>query len=141
MTGLVPGANDGGPALVEQVAAAIRADAADLDAYHRVLSNTVGDLLPEGMVEVDRDRSLSDRMAGRPGKATAIRIRLGDATLELVSARGRLVATVAQAVRGVVISRREVPVDDWTRQLASYLAGAASESAAARASLGRLLEG
>jgi hypothetical protein len=140
VTDLVPGPSDAGP-LVEQVAAAIRADAADLDAYHRVLSNTVGDLLPEGMVEVDRDRSLSDRMAGRPGKATAIRIQLGDATLELVSAKGRLVATVAQAVRGVVISRREVPVDDWTRQLAAYLAGAASESAAARESLGRLLEG
>src|SRR5580700_10274734 len=107
---------------VEMVAAALRADTSDLDAYHRVLSNTIGDLLPADMVEVDRDRSLSDRMSGRPGTATAIRLRLGDKTLELVAHRGRLVATSAQEVRGVIISKKEVPVADWVKQLAVYVA-------------------
>ena len=125
--------------LVEDVAAALRADSADLDAYHRVLSSTIGDLLPSGMVEVDYERSLGDRMAGRPGKATAIRLLLGDSTLELVSHHGRLVATVAQEVRGVTISRREVSIADWARQLAAYLARAAAESANARQALGKLL--
>ena len=37
------------------------------------------------MVEVDRERSMKDRMAGREGRATSIRIRLGDRTLELVA--------------------------------------------------------
>ncbi|MGH9296654.1 MAG: hypothetical protein ACRDZP_01595, partial [Acidimicrobiales bacterium] len=104
-------------------------------------SASVGSLLPEGMVEVDRDRSLSDRLAGRDGKTTAIRLRLGDATLELAAVRGRLVGTVAQDVRGVVISRREITVSEWTEQLAKYLAALAAESASARAALGRLLEG
>lgn len=127
------------PDVVEQLAAALRADTADLDSYHRVLSVTVGDLLPPGMVEVDRDRSMSDRVAGRPGTATAIRVHLGDRTLELTAKRGKLGATVAQEVRGVIISRKEVSVADWTAQLAGYLAALAAESAEARAALSRLL--
>lgn len=125
--------------LVESVAAALRAESADLDAYHRVLSSTIGDLLPAGMVEVDFDRSLSERMSGKPGRARAIRLLLGGSTLELVSTRGRLVATVAQEVRGVTISRKEVPVAEWVRQLAVYLAAAAAESANATAALAKLL--
>jgi hypothetical protein len=124
---------------VEALAAALRADTSDLDAYHRVLSSTIGDLLPAGMVEVDRERSMSDRLSGRPGAATAIRLHIGDKTLELVAHHGRLVATVAQDVRGVTISKREVPVADWVQQLAAYLAALASESAEAREALGRLL--
>jgi hypothetical protein len=124
---------------VEMLAAALRADTSDLDAYHRVLSNTIGEMLPPDMVEVERERSLSDRMAGRPGTATAIRLHLGDRTLELVAHRGRLVATLSQEVRGVVISKKEVPVADWVRQLALYVASLAAENADAREALGKLL--
>jgi hypothetical protein len=126
---------------VEMVAAALRADTADLDSYHKVLSNTIGSMLPANMVEVERDRSLSDRVAGRPGTATAIRLHLGDKTLELVAHRGRLVATSAQEVRGVVISKKEVPVADWVRQLAEYVSSVAAENADAREALGKLLGG
>jgi hypothetical protein len=125
--------------LVESVAAALRADTADLDSYHRVLSTTIGELLPAGMVEVDYERSLGDRMAGRPGKAIAIKLRLGDSTLELVSRHGSLVGSVAQEVRGVTISNKEVPVAEWVRQLAAYLAAAAADSSSAREALGKLL--
>lgn len=140
----LPQAAGGDPAsseLVESVAAALRADTADLDAYHKVLSATIGDLLPAGMVEVDYERSLSDRMAGRPGKASAIKLVLGESTLELVSRHGRLVATIAQEVRGVTISRKEVPIAEWVRELATYLTAAAAESAKARDALGKLLGG
>lgn len=124
---------------VEQLAAALRADTSDLDSYHRVLSSSIGDLLPGGLVEVDRQRSMSDRVAGRPGTATAIRLHLGDKTLELVAHHGRLVATIAQEVRGVVISRKEVSVAEWVQALAIYLAALAAESASAREALGRLI--
>jgi hypothetical protein len=132
-------AGDGENDLVEGVAAALRADTADLDAYHRVLSTTIGDLLPAGMVEVDYERSMGDRVAGRPGKARAIRLLIGDSTLELVSDRGRLAASVARQVRGVTISRREVTVAEWVRELATYLAAVAAENATARTALGKLL--
>ncbi len=135
----LPVERDGDAAVVDLVAAAIRADTADLDAYHRVLSATVSDLLPVGMVEVDRERTMKDRMAGREGRATSIRIRLGDRTLELVTRHGGLVATVAREVRGVVISRQEISVAEWTQLLAQYLAQLAAESADARLALSKLL--
>lgn len=133
------GSSQGPSEVVESVAAALRADSADLDAYHRVLSSTIGELLPPSMVEVSYERSLSDRMGGRPGKATAIKLHLGDSTLELVSRRGNLVATIAKEVRGVTISRREVPVAEWVRELAVYLTATATESANARDALSKLL--
>jgi hypothetical protein len=129
----------GQPSVVDLVAAAIRADTADLDSYHRVLSSTVSGLLPVGMVEVDRERSMKDRMAGREGRATSIRIRLGDLTLELASRHGGLVATSAREVRGVVISRAEISIAEWTQLLAQHLAKLAAESADARNALAKLL--
>jgi hypothetical protein len=134
-------AEPGDTGVVDLVAAAIRADTTDLDVYHRVLSATVSEMLPAGMVEVDRDRSMKDRMAGREGRATSIRIRLGDRTLELAAQHGRLVATSAREVRGVVISRQEISVAEWTQQLAQYLAQLAAENADARVALSRLLGG
>jgi Holliday junction resolvasome RuvABC ATP-dependent DNA helicase subunit len=104
-----------------------------------VLSATVSGLLPVGMVEVDRERSMKDRMSGREGKATSIRIRLGDLTLELATRRGGLVATAAREVRGVVISRQEISVAEWTQLLAQHLAKLAAESANARDALAKLL--
>lgn len=135
-----PLAGAGEPEMVDLVAAALRADSADLDSYHRVLSTTLAELLPPGMVAVERDRSMKERLAGQPGRATSIRVQLGDRMLELTAAKGRIQGAVARSVRGVVISRQEVTVAEWTRQLAQYLAQAAAESAAARASLARLLE-
>ncbi len=135
----LPAEVEGGPSVVDLVAAAIRADTADLDSYHRVLSSTVSGLLPVGMVEVDRERSMKDRMAGREGRATSIRIRLGDLTLELVTRHGGLVATAAREVRGVVISRQEISVAEWTQLLAQHLAKLAAESSDARTALAKLL--
>lgn len=130
------------PEEVELLAAALRADAADLDTYARVLTTTIAAALPAGMVEVDRDRSLADRLAGRPGRAVAVRVRTGEHVLELVSGRpGALAARVMQEVRGVVIARRDVPVADWLRLLAEHLARLAKDSAAARSALARLLGG
>jgi hypothetical protein len=138
------GALVGGDALdiagtVDMLAAALRADASDLETYERVLVSTFADALPAGMVEVDRERSLGDRMAGRPGKVVAIRIHLGETTLELRSGRGGLTGLLSRGVRGVTISRQEVPVAQWTELLAQHLHAQAQQNAAARAALGRLL--
>ena len=129
----------GEPSVVDMVAAALRADAADLDSYHRVLSSTVADMLPVGMVEVERERSMKDRMAGREGKATRISVHLGELTLELATRHGGLLATASREVRGVVISRQEISVGEWTHQLAQHLAQTAAQNAEARAALAKLL--
>lgn len=124
---------------VDLLAATLRADASDLESYERVLVATFADSLPAGMVEIDRERSLGDRMAGRPGKVTAIRVRLGESTLELRAGRGGLTGVLARGVRGVTISRQEVPVAQWTQLLAEHLHALAVQNAEARAALGRLL--
>jgi hypothetical protein len=125
---------------VDALAAALRADSADLDVYARVLTTSLAEALPEGMVSVEHDRSLGDRMAGRPGTVRSLRIEAGDATLELSRGRGGVpVARVARAVRGVVISSKEVPVEEWVQALADHLSSRAKESASARAALARLL--
>jgi hypothetical protein len=125
---------------IDALAAALRADSADLDVYSRVLTTSLADALPAGMVELERDTSMRDRLAGRPGEVRTLRIGFGDVTLELVRGKGGTpVARAARAVRGVVISSREITVDEWTRLLADQLALRAKDSASARAALAKLL--
>jgi hypothetical protein len=131
----------GEPTDVDLLAAALRADAADLDVYARVLTTSLAEALPDGMVTVDRQRSLGDRLAGRPGTVTGVHVAVGDCQLDLVRHRGRLDARCAQRVRGVVISSKSVTVDEWVRVLAARLAEQAEASSAAREALRRLIGG
>jgi hypothetical protein len=121
------------------VAAALRSDAPDIASFARVLTATLGDALPAGMVEVDRDRSLGDRLAGRPGTPVAVRVHGDDRELELRSGRSGPVGEVRQVVRGVVLSRRTVPLEEWVGALAAELTALADRSSAAREALGRML--
>ncbi len=65
------------------ISAALRADTADVDTLSRVLTSTLGDSLPPGMVSVERKRSLSDRMNGREGAATSITVTAPQVQLHL----------------------------------------------------------
>lgn len=129
------------PTDVDALAAALRADSADLDIYARVLTTSLAAALPDGMVQVDYRQSLRDRLAGRPGVVQSLRIGLGETSLELARSNGLPVARTAHAVRGVVISSREIAIEEWTRLLADSLASKARDSAAARAALANLLGG
>jgi hypothetical protein len=125
---------------VDALAAALRADSADLDVYARVLTTSLAEALPEGMVEIQRDQSMRDRLAGRPGVVRTLRIALGDTSLELARGKsGSPEARCARVVRGVTISTKEISVEEWTRQLADCLAERAKDSAEARAALARML--
>ncbi len=124
---------------VELIAAAIRADFADLETFERVFAGSIASLLPAGMLEIDYERSLSDRVKGRPGKVVGIKIVLGEQTLALTSERAGLAASVSRHVRGVAISSRQVGLDEWTQALALGLQQLAEQNAAARVALSRLL--
>lgn len=127
------------PEDIDLLAASLRADAADLDVYSRVLTSSLADALPEGMVEIEREQSLRDRLAGRPGKVVAIRVRFDDTALELARSNGLPAARVVRVVKGVTIANRDVELAEWSRLLASELADRARESAAAREALSGLL--
>ncbi|MGH3295308.1 MAG: hypothetical protein ACRDP7_26280, partial [Trebonia sp.] len=52
---------------LEMVMAAFRLDSADAAIYAGALTNSLSEALPPGYVTVERERSVSDRMRGRPG--------------------------------------------------------------------------
>ena len=128
-------AGDGGADEVALVAAALRADASDVESWSRVLTETLGDALPAGMVDVERERSLGDRLAGRAGRAVAVTVTGHNRSLELREHRSRIEARIVREVRGVVIARETVDLDAWLGALAEEVAAAARSSAASREAL------
>lgn len=121
------------------IAAALRADRSDVESYTRVLTAVLGDALPPGMVEVERKRSLADRMAGRDGTPVALTVTTTDERLTLRQQPHGVAAEIHQIVRGVTIKRRPVDLDEWLVALAAVLAALAERSATAREALGGLL--
>jgi hypothetical protein len=125
----------------DMVAAALRADSADVAVYARVLADSLSNALPEGWVTVERERSVSDRMRGRPGEVSKVAVRLGDQLMTLAVRGGRPSAEVCREVRGVVLSRETVPLQDWAVSLASGLMAHAENNAQAAEALRRLVAG
>jgi hypothetical protein len=121
------------------IAAALRADRADVESYTRVLTAVLGDALPPGMVEVERKRSLADRMNGREGTPVSLTVTTPDEQLVLRQAAHGVTGEVRQIVRGVTIKRSVVGVDEWLVALAGVLSKLASRDAAARDALTNLL--
>jgi hypothetical protein len=119
-----------GPDL-EMVTAALRADSADVAVYARVLTESLGGALPAGVVTIERDRSVSDRMRGRPGEVSRITVRLGERVMSLAVRSGQPIAEVCREVRGVVLSRQPVQIQEWAAELARALVSYAEQNAEA----------
>ena len=127
---------------LEEITAALRADSADVALYARVLTESLGDALPAGCVVVDRDRTMSDRMRGRPGQVTKVTVRLGEKVLTLATAPGRPpTAEICREVRGVVLSRQPAGLQEWVDELARELAAHAQQNAHAAEVLRKLVAG
>lgn len=130
----------GSPSL-DMVTAALRADSSDIAIYARVLTESIGDSLPPDCVTVERDRSVSDRMKGRPGAVRRITVRLGEQVMTLQLIRGAPTAEICREVRGVVLSRQPVPVGEWAAALARALVGYAEQNAETALALRKLVSG
>ncbi len=130
----------GGPSL-DMVTAALRADSADVAIYARVLTESLGEALPPGCVIVERERSMSDRMRGRPGQVSKVTVRLGERVMTFGVQRGVPVAEVCREVRGVVLSRQQVQPGVWAEELARALVAHAEQNAEAARALRRLVTG
>jgi len=126
---------------LDLVTAALRADSADATIYAQVLTESLGESLPPGCVTIERDRSVSDRMHGRPGKVSKITVRLGEQVMTLAVRAGQPNAEILREVRGVVLSRQPVPVVDWAAELARALVGYAEQNARTAEALRRLVTG
>jgi hypothetical protein len=126
---------------LDMVTAALRADSADVAIYARVLTESLGDALPAGWVTIDRERTVSDRMRGRPGQVSKITVRMGERVMTLGVERGAPVAEICREVRGVVLSRQPVPVGTWAEELARALVAHAEQNADAARALRKLVAG
>ena len=126
---------------LEMVTAALRLDSADTAIYASVLTKSLSEALPPEYVTVERERSMSDRMRGRPGEVSRVEVRLGDQVMTLAVKNGRPVAEICREVRGVVLSRQPVPLQQWAAALASALMAHAESNAQAAAALRRLVIG
>ena len=126
---------------LDMVTAALRADSSDIAIYAKVLTESLGDALPGDFVTVDRDRSMSDRMKGRPGAVSKITVRLGEQVMTLRLTGGAPAAEICREVRGVVLSRQPVQVGQWAAELAKALVSHAEQNAHTAEALRRLVAG
>ncbi len=129
------------PLSLEMVTAALRMDSADVAIYARVLTKLLSEALPPEYVTIERERSMSDRMHGRPGEISKVVVRLGDQLMTLAVRNGKPTAEICREVRGVVLSRQSVPLQQWAGALASALVVHAESNAQAAEALRRLVTG
>jgi hypothetical protein len=128
---------------LEMIAAALRADSADISVYARVLTESLGEALPADCVTIDRGRrTMADRRNGRPGQVEKITVRLGDRVLTLGVQAGRPpAAEICREVRGIVLSRQPATLQQWVDELAQALAAHAQQNAHAAEVLRKLVAG
>jgi hypothetical protein len=107
------------------------------------LAERIPAALPEGVadavLEVERERSMADRLAGRPGGVAGVRLRGPEWVLSLRAHGRRLVAEAQREVRGVVIARQTPPLTGWLDLLAGQLHALAVEAAGNAAAVTRAL--
>ena len=126
---------------LELVMAALRADSSDIAIYAKVLTESLGDSLPPGCVTIERNRSMSDRARNRPGTVTKVSVKLGEKSMTLGTHRGAPVAEICHEVRGIVLSRNQVPIAEWAAELAKGLVEHAEQNARAATALRKLVAG
>lgn len=105
------------------------------------VNRALPDAAVSGLFTVDRDRSLGDRLAGRPGTITGLRLEAGGEVLSLGYSRGpKWNAEVARVSGGVIISRRSLSLGEWLGAFAGRIAAAAADAAGDAAASARALQ-
>ena len=119
----------------DMVAAGLRADATDLNAFVEALAVKLEGALP-GRVTIARQGGLFSRSK----RVREISVDMGDSRYSLVSNGGRIETTRRNEVRGIAIKSEPLELDEWIAALSRELEAAARESADGRQALERLLE-
>ncbi|MCW2983378.1 MAG: hypothetical protein JWR63_948 [Conexibacter sp.] len=116
------------------VASALRADAADVDAFFDVLAGKLEQVLP-GQVEIERGGLL-----GR-GAPKAVAVTLGDQVYEARRERRGVACRRRTIVRGIALKSEELDLGAWIDGLSAGLVDEAARSERARVALEGLLQG
>ena len=120
---------------IDLVAASLRADASDVDAFVESLAGKLEDTIP-GSVSVQRSRR---GMLG-PKLVRGITVDAGGKRLELTRGAGESVQTTSCRLSGgIVLKRESLEIDAWLAELGAVLAEEAQRSRQTRQALERLL--
>jgi hypothetical protein len=110
-----------------------------LDGLAERLPAALPDGVAEAVLEVERERSMGDRLAGRPGTVSTLRVRGPEYVLALRMQGRRLVTEAQREVRGVVIARQTPALATWLELLSGQLHALAVEAAGNAAAVSRSL--
>jgi hypothetical protein len=116
----------------ELLAASLRADARDLDAFFEVLAAKLSGSFPES-TNIDREG-----FRGR-GRVKSLSVDLGEQRYALERRSGGVTCLRARTVRGIVLKNEELDLDDWIDSLSHDLTAAAEQSERGRLALDELL--
>jgi hypothetical protein len=116
----------------ELLAASLRADARDLDAFLGALAIKLGDAFPDA-TRIERGRLVGG------GRVRSIEVDLGHHRYRLESKSGAARCSRARIVRDIVLKNEELGLDEWIESLAADLEEAAATSERGRVALERLL--
>ena len=118
----------------ELVAASLRADATDLQAFAEALAVKLQGALP-GHTQVERHGGLLAR--GKPVRAIAV--TFGEVCYRLDVDGGRIDSSRQKEVRGIVLHTDRLELDEWIDGLSRELAAVAASSEQSRDALARML--
>ena len=123
------------PALdLDLLAASLRADSSDLNAFVESLAAKLEEAVP-GRVRVERRRS---GMFGQKA-VRSVSVDLGDRRLELRADGGAVQTRCAKLSGGIVLKNDALETNAWLAMLSDALAAEANRSEATRKALERLL--
>lgn len=119
----------------ELLASSLRADTGDLRAFVEALATKMEGALP--------DRTLVERkgtgLFSKEKRVHRIGVQMGENRYDLLHEGGRVQASRAKAVRGIVLKNDLLPLDEWIEELSRELTVEAQRSEQARIALQRLL--
>jgi hypothetical protein len=121
---------------IDLPAAALRADGADLEISIEALATSLEQALP-GIVSVERRKVGGFRSKRR--EVRRIAVPLGEEQFELLREDQRISCTRHKVVRGITLSRQELPMADWIAELVEGLTRGAEVSDRNRIALEGLL--
>jgi hypothetical protein len=121
---------------IDLPAAALRADGADLEISIEALATSLEQALP-GIASVERRKVGGFRSKRR--EVRRIAVPLGDEQFELLREDQRTQCTRHKVVRGITLSRQELPMADWIAALVDGVTRGAEVSDRDRIALEGLL--
>jgi hypothetical protein len=125
---------------LQPLAALVSRQAADLEVYAGLLFAALDGALPPELLTVHRRLSVGDRLRGRPGSVVSVAVLLGEQrfVLQRKQTGAATQALIGHEVGGIVLSTKQLPLADWSQQLAGALYRLAEQNAGAAVALQRL---